>query len=273
MHSRAHFIAFSSFLVALAGCGAGSPGVPAPDLTGNWQIQTSSTTPPPSGFLLLGALSSQGSSVTGTFRFDDLQQPLACGNFNEVVTVSGSIDASRNLILTSASFAGDATLKIQLNIPAQPTSFASGTIEITGTSCNSPSSPAIAVEFAPLTGTFAGTVEPGTIANPGTTGGGPVSITLTQSSTPQPDGQFPLTGKMDYTLGTCTQTVALTGTASGIGVNLTTTPTLGSDSVNLLATALPTGTQLSAAELLFLSGTCPASPGLPTTYSGILTRQ
>ena len=175
--------------LALAGCGTGStlPSTPAPDLSGNWQIQSGGTTASPSqvGIALFGALTSQGSAVSGTFRFFDLGTTTACGfPAQPVITVTGSIDAARNLILTSQPFLNGSVLTVHLLVPSQAAEFADGTIAVAGTTCSFPSGPAIGVEVPLVTGSFAGTIEPGTATNPGTTGGGPATLTLTQSVSP-----------------------------------------------------------------------------------------
>jgi hypothetical protein len=110
----------------LAGCGSPSGTIGtspvAPNLTGNWQIQTNITSQniPPQALLLLGALNSSGSQVTGTFRFTNLANPTACG-LSEVVALAGTIDSNNNLTLASAAQPNGSTIKVALGIgTAQP---------------------------------------------------------------------------------------------------------------------------------------------------------
>jgi hypothetical protein len=264
------------FLPLLAGCGSSggnhpTPAPVTPDLSGNWQIQAAAAAPPASGILMLGALTSNGANVTGTFQFSDLNQVQACGGLQQVLAFTGSIDAGRNLTLTSAPFAGTSVVKVQLAIPALATSYSAGTIEISGGNCTEPSTAALGSLFAPLTGVYAGSVLPGP-SNPATTGGGPATLTLTQSSTPNSTGQFPLSGTLSLTLGSCSLSRALTGNANGIVANLAGF-TAGFDDVNLVTAEQPDGAKLPTVTIFFVNPPCPADTSLPTSYTGALTRQ
>ena len=268
--------------LALAGCGTNStspttPPVTAPDLSGNWQIQSGGTgsAPPQLGVALFGALASQGSDVTGTFRFFDLASTVSCGfPAATVITVSGSIDATRNLTLTSQPFLNGSVITVHLLIPSVPGEFALGTIEVAGTTCSFPSGPAIGVDVSSSTGTFAGTLEPGPPANPGTSGGGPAVLALTQAASPQADGQFPVTGTLNFTLGSCVSNTMLTGLASGIEITLQTAPAspLVSPTVRVVAAQNLPNTSLNAEEVLFSPAPCSSSPSV-LNFSGALTRQ
>jgi hypothetical protein len=258
-------------LAGLAGCGGsppsgtvvGTPIVGAQNVTGNWQIQ-SGAAGSAAGVLLLGDLSSSGAAVTGTFRFSDLAQGNGCGALNQVITVSGSVDITNPLAqvlnLTSAPFGGS-VLTAQLSLPALLHGFGAGT--------NFASSPAIGSEFAPLAGTYAGTITPST----GSGGAGPAVLVLSQATSPSADGQFAVSGSLQFTGAGCTAAVAVSGTASGVGVMVSASPTLTNPTVaNVIATQPPLGsTQNLSANVLFYSGTCAAVAGLQ--YTGTLVKQ
>ena len=89
-----------------------------------------------------------------------------------------------------------------------------GTWQILGGPCAMPTTSMAITQFAPLTGTYSGT-----LTNYGTTSNSTnITAMLTQSTTPDADGRFPLTGTITAT-GACTGTFPLEPeTVSGNGV-------------------------------------------------------
>jgi hypothetical protein len=260
-----------------------SPATPL-DLSGNWQIQSANTTPSATNnVLLFGALSSQGAKVAGTFRFADLAPGNSCGALNQVITVTGVLDTShpltQTLTLTSATFAGS-VLTAQLTLSTVLPGTGTGTIQITGPNCTFASSQALAVEFPAVTGTYSGTLTPiSTVPNnvsvPGT-----ATLTMTQATTPNPDGQFSVTGAIKLTSGTCTSITNLSGTTSGTGVTLVSSinPLTATSFVTFAATNTPLTAQivtpqLQAADVLYYPAPCSSSLSTTAEYSGTLTKQ
>lgn len=267
-------------LILLAGCGSSpvpTAAVAYPDLTGNWQIQSTnvSAAGPAAQVVLLGALrnSTTTADVSGTFRFSDLAQPLGCA-LNQVVSLSGTVDSGGNLSLSSPTSASGSTIKTQLHPSATPNPIENGTIEIDGTSCALASSSAIGVEIAPLNGTFDGQLIAGAIGS-GASVAGTASLILSQSSTPGTDGQFPLTGSLSYVLGTCSGTIALSGNASGVGLLLaavTATP-LTLPAASILGTTDAAADKVDLVSAVFSSLSCTGTPPALAVYSGTLNRQ
>ena len=268
--------------MTLAGCGSSpssssspiSSPVP-PDLTGNWQIQSdvTSNTVPPSGVLLLGALQSTGSEVTGTFRFTNLAQ-TSCG-LGQVVTVSGSVDSNDNLTLTSSVMPNGTTVKASLGMTGSQQPYSgTGSIEVDGPTCTFPSTGAMGEQIQKASGTYTGTLTPGTLISPGSGPSAAVSLAITQSTTPQSDGEFPVTGSINYTIGSCTGSIGLSGTVSGVGVTLfsTSSPT-NPQVVDFVGTANPAATSISAGLLEFAPAPCSSDPSSTADYTGTLTRQ
>lgn len=190
MKVRALVVLFGASMI-LAGCGSpttsssGTSPPVAPDLTGNWQIESAviSGTVPPIGIVLFGALESTGNQVSGTFRFNDLSQPTTCG-LNQVVTVTGAVDSKNNLTLTSSALPNGNTIKILLGITGVQQPYAgTGTIEVDGTTCTFPSTTAAGVEVTNASGTFTGTLSPGTLLSPATGTSGSGSLTVRQLGT------------------------------------------------------------------------------------------
>jgi hypothetical protein len=281
---------FLSSLMPLSGCGAGSflnSLNTTPDLSGNWEIasQAGATTGtvPTAGLLLVGSLSSQGSNVTGIFRLANLSLPNNCGTpFQQVVTVTGSIDSSRNLTLASAAFSGS-ILSMKFVVPPTLATVGAGatltgltgTVAITGGSCTFASSTAFGAEIVSLTGTYAGPLT----ANPYLTNPpiptGTATLTLTQSTTPQADGQFPIAGTLNFTGGGCTNSKPVSGTVSGTQITLTSAPTglfnVANDNLAAILN-LATG-QIDVASLIYTLGPCNTGVTAISQYTGNLTRQ
>lgn len=279
LHMRLLALSPLLFLAVLTGCGGGSPTTIAPpavsaqNVTGNWQIQSGGTVASnAAGVLLLGDLVSSGANVTGTFRFADLVQGNGCGTINQVLTVTGTVDATNPLVqvlhLTSSTFSGS-VLTASLILPNGLQGFGTGTIEVKGATCVFASSPAIGSLFPPVNGTYTGTLAP--VA--GATGAsGTASLTFAQATAPSADGQFAVTGAIQFIVGGCNTSVALTGNASGIGI-IASSPVTSTSLVEVIATqsapGLPSQT-LNTSVALF-SSACSASARLQ--YSGTLTRQ
>ncbi|HEV2135311.1 MAG TPA: hypothetical protein VGR47_13840 [Terracidiphilus sp.] len=264
----------------LAGCGS-SPGsafgsLSSANVTGNWQIQTSanSSAASPQGIVLLGALENSGSQVSGTFRFTNLAQPYACGS-NEVVSLSGAA-GSNNLTLTSATLPNGTTIKVSLKIMgAQPYSGL-GTVEVDGSTCAVAAASAIGSQIASTTGTFSGTLSPGALGTPASGAPGSATVTLTQSAAPGSDGQFTETGTLSYKIGSCSGSVPLSGTVSGVGMSfwdVIFSDGGGQQQVNLSGTTNLAATQISAGLLSLSPAPCSTDPDSSATFNGQLNRK
>ncbi len=279
----------TALLFSLTACGIGNfgtipaaPGTPlqtATSITGNWQIQTATS---PAGVsntvLLLGALQSNGTSVTGTFRLSSLVQANTCGQLNQVITVTGTFSTANTLSLTSAPFASGSVLKTTLQVPATPNAIGSGTLEIDGGACAYASGSALGGLIAPVSGTYLGTLtgQTGTSTTPASPAA--VTLVLTQASTPAADGQFALTGSLQA-VTSCTTNTSVTGTASGVGVLLASAATgsLPSPSVvSGIGAVLPTAKQFQTFNVFYSPAPCATSSGVSSgtaSYTGTLTRQ
>ncbi len=280
MKSEVGIVALVAFL--LAGCG-GSPGSnfsspSAADVTGNWQIQTSanSTTSSPQGVVLLGALQSSGSQVSGTFRFTNLAHPDACGS-NQVVTLTGAAQADGSLALASAAMPNGATVKVSLTLTGTAPYSGIGTVEVDGNTCALASQSAIGSQVASTTGTFTGTLSPGDDGDSDSDSGTPGSatMTLTQSSVAGTDGQFTETGTLNYKFGSCSGQVPLNGSVSGVGMSFWEVifTSGGQQVLNLSGTTNLAATQITAGSLSLTPAPCSADPDSNATFTGQLKRQ
>jgi hypothetical protein len=250
MKSQMHFLALCC-AVLLVGCSVQTNSASTSTLgpAENWQIELgTSITVPPAG-VLTGALQTQGSQVTGVFSGTPL-----CGT-PQVMNFAGTIDSAGNLTLAPTP----PYFYVQLAVPENPTTVATGTMSMAGQICAlaTAPAPAVGVEIAPLTGTFAGPVS-----SNGATGN--VSLTLTQSDTPNSSAQFPLTGTLTFSKGVCIESTlaSLAGTVSGVGLTLT------SQNTSVAASTNPAATQLSVTSIVLPPSSCASG-----TFTGTLVRQ
>jgi hypothetical protein len=255
-------------LMPLAGCaGGGTTTSPTPvSLSGNWQIQTGSAITPtvPGGILLAGSLQfGSAPQVTGTLTVAApciTQGPLS---------FTGVVDSSGNLTLATSP---EPEVEVQIAIPANAAQLATGTVASTGQTCNvALSEPGVAAQITALSGTYTGSVT--STATSGSTTG-TVSMALTQSSTANTSGQFPVTGTLTYTAGSCTEAVPVTGTIGGVGINLSSaaTPLTGQNYVSFAGSTTQPATQITASAIQFQPTPCSASASSTATYTGTLTQ-
>ena len=113
---------------------------------------------------------------------------------------------------------------------------------------------------------------------------GSVSVVLTQSATPNAQGQFPLTGSLSFSGGGCSSTTAVSGTVSGVGVTLASAPgpVVGQKYVSVIATIDPAASQViingtlsqgSLTDVVFEPSPCSTVASSSSTYYGTLTLQ
>jgi hypothetical protein len=241
-------------LAALLACSAGSNSSPnptpsgtpqsIPDVTGNWLIYAPSNPLTPTVYPgpiadFTGSLQSSNGSVTGILRaFTASNSPGACLAFLDVdLTATGTVDSSGNLNLT---------------VP-----IGGGTATITGTLGKT-------LQFASFTGTFTGTLYPaGSLQTPSQAT--VVTTVVTQSSSPNGDGMFPVIGTVTGS-GACTFNFSFSdGLVNG---NQVAESGNGPDPV-VTFNAYASDPSVVALNVLGLS----ASSCNGTLYQGALTRQ
>jgi hypothetical protein len=258
-------------VACLLGCAPGtsapsSPSPTIPALTGYWQFTTSESTPP-GAVILSGALQAQGSQVTGIFG-----PGLACSP--PINNLTGTFDSSTDNLTLAGFFA-----QAQLSLAASG-SAGSGTAGGGGYLCQVVwAGPVTATKVATtastsLTGIFAGAITPAipVSGSPLTTAN--TSLALSQSAAPNSSGQYPLTGTLTFTGGSCSSTTSLTGTLDGVWITLASAANLpsGQSSVSITAASNPTASQLLAGTILFAPNPC-STISSSATYSGTLLRQ
>jgi hypothetical protein len=227
----------------------------------NWQFQTGTAITPNTSNAVIGALQLQGTQVTGIFSGTPL-----CGT-PQILNFTGTYDLSTGALALQSK---PAYFDLQLAVPPNPTTMATGTLAETGQICALATSamPAVGVQIAPLNGTYAGTFteSASTVASP--IPSGTVSLALTQSTTPNASGAFSLTGTLTFPSNSGFGTYKLSGMISGEGITLYD-PTPGIvPVVSLTASTNPAATQITVSNLALA-----VTASDIVTFTGTLTLQ
>ena len=241
--ARVRRIALLMPLAALVACGTGStPPISSTaylNLNGNWEA-IGTLNPPPvlttPVAAFMGALQSSGGVVTGTLRAFDASSFLnPCVPYTQGLPVTGTLSSSGNLVLTVPISGGTATITATLGANLQ--TFNTGSWQIVGGGCAMGSTPMAILQFAPVTGTYVGT-----LTSPGSpTVSSTITAVLTQSATPDATGQFPLTGTVTSN-GVCNGTRPLVTEAVSGGAISTAPGGFVFPGTSVVGTILPTMT-------------------------------
>jgi hypothetical protein len=217
------------FVIALAGCGSDHNLA----LTqGNWSVAATSTSGPvhqfrdsknltPNtsnvSFYVGGNLTQTGTNVAGTMYFVG-----TCIDPSLAVNFTGTVKGT-TVTLTSANLEGTTITVTATGTTAASTSSLTGTYSITGSACDSSGTVTLSA-VAPITGTWNGTLQPGT-SGPNGVAAPTISIALTQATTVSSDGTFALTGTVTYTNSGCSSNGTISaGSISGQFVLLNDSP-------------------------------------------------
>jgi hypothetical protein len=141
---------------------------------------------------------------------------VACelGNNGASPAFTGILDASNNLTLTGQIAGGTATITAVLS--GNPQTLAAGSYQVVGGPCAMTATPMTIAQYAPITGTYKGTLYEGWGAY-GTLPSNSVTVTevLAQSTTANANSQFPITGTVSIVGGPCAGTLSFTRPTSG----------------------------------------------------------
>jgi hypothetical protein len=272
MKSRLRF-ALLIPLATLLGCtlpstpSTGTPTAPTGNWD-NWQIQAGTAiTSPPTGLYFTGAVQVQGTQSSAVFTSAGLTGagPATVlnflGTYNSSTGDVGLLPATTNSAAYGIGFTQPSTNTV---IPVGIVGGCVYPLNYQGVECLAliSLSPAVGVQIAPLNGTYTGLViDPVSNLFPGN----PATLTLTQSTTPNSSGQFPLSGTI--TLPGSFGTFPLAGTVSGEGITLSDPSAApNSPSITVTGSANPTATQIGV--YITYSGS-----GTGASFTGTLTRQ
>lgn len=236
----------------LAGCATTSSSTPATttqtyaDLAGNWQFTSAGNSSLTS---LGGSLTVSGANVTGMLH------PLAGACLTPATTapfaVSGNINSAGLLTLTSTNFAGGA-FHLTGTIAANQHSLQNPAYTVSGGSCAS-ATPAlarvtpqdnatitIAQQYQPISGTYTGNFSDsdGVILA--------VSANLQQSSSPDANGYYHLSGTATFANNPCLNTPVVTDSViNGASITATYTDATTGNAITATGTFNATATTLT----------------------------
>jgi hypothetical protein len=252
-----------ALIALLSGCSTSnnpsSTTTTPPTLTSNWEFNTLYPGNVPQNILYVGALSGQGTSITGVLRTN------TCFSANQDIAFTGSEDTKGNLTLTSTNLPGSVvTLTVAVTPANSAVASGLGTLAITGSAPCALASTSIAGNgFAPLTGPFAGTLTSTSSATVTAT------ATVTQSASANSDGVFAESGTITITGTGCTNTFPFSNFFAGTPFSATATATSGPAATGTLTIGVPTGSPSTVATSIAIASTgCAAG-----TFAGNLTKQ
>ncbi|MFZ0631104.1 MAG: hypothetical protein WA399_05165 [Acidobacteriaceae bacterium] len=241
MHNRFYtclLAATSGFaLVILTGCGQiNSPLRVGTALAGNWSFAPSSS----SAVLNVGFTQGAYENVSAVGRL----QGASCVGSQTDVLLTGSVDGNNNVTLVSSAFGGT-TLTIKGQVAANGKGMAGATWAFAGGECASMGTADVtATNYNTIGGTYIGT-----LVGSGNTPIG-VSAFLQQTTQPDQDGQFSISGTATFPSNTCfTQqptvtsslvtgsSLSMTYTDPGSGAILTATGSFNSAATQLTITS------------------------------------
>ncbi|MBV9670930.1 MAG: hypothetical protein JOZ43_08255 [Acidobacteriales bacterium] len=188
MRNSTIYLCVLSAAAMLTGCGGGSS--TKPNLTGNWDGFAHSQVSSGTNAEFAGSLSSSNGQVNGIIHI----LSSSCFPSADNISVSGTVDGSGKVLLTTAADAGQV-----VSITGTATSSSiTGTYKISG-GCGSGDSGNITVTSYPnISGTYAGTFT-------STSGAGSITVSsqISQNTQPAADGTYVLTGSATLSGSSC----------------------------------------------------------------------
>lgn len=248
----------SLLAIACAGCTATHMAGPAANVTGNWQFTSQPASSSSSQITLNAGLSSQ---VNGQVSAVAHLNGASCTSASTPITMAGTLNGFGQLTLTSQPFGGT-VLTIKGEIPAGSSKLTNTTLAFSGGSCGSLGArPADGTQYSQINGTYTGNFVDG--------GGNqlPVTATLTQTTQPDANGQFHLSGSASFPNNPCfTQPIVTDSLVTGS--SMSTTYAQGNATITAVGTFNADATQLTVTNWQVSGGLCDGDSG-----TGLLTEQ
>jgi hypothetical protein len=235
--------------------GSGSGGGTAVDVTGNWQITFTPSAPISS---MAGYLSQQGQG-DNQFTTAALQAQTS-GCFTDAATIP-MYGTTTGMDVNLASFAIESqTLSVNVQANTNGNQF-SGNYSIAGGCAGGVSGTVTGTEYAPLSGTYAGSI---TGSSPAVT----MSLALSQDPAGTGLGTFPLSGSATFSGISCfSQGTLAAQDGNVIGNTVTmdfTTNGAEGDEIQMTGTFDPAASTLTLSSIQISGGSCSGSLGAAT---------
>jgi len=228
----------------------------AAPLTGNWSF----TAPAAQGaqpITLNAGFVQTGEAVTAVAHLSG----ASCISASTGIALSGAVSALNQVSLISQPFAGT-TLSLKGQLSANGKALSNATWTFSGGNCAALGSESItATDYAEINGTYTGTfIDAGNNQLA-------ITATLTQTTQPDPNGQYHLSGSATFPNNPCfTQPIVTDSLVTGS--SLSTTYSQGSASITAVGTFNSDATQLTVTNWQVSGGLCDGDTG-----TGSLTEQ
>lgn len=248
----------SLLVFAVAGCTATRMSGPVANLTGNWSFTAQPASSTSSQLTLNAGLSSQ---VNGQVTAVAHLTGASCASASTPITMAGTLNGFGQLTLVSQPFDGT-VLTIKGEIPAGASKLTQTTLTFKGGSCGSLGArPADSTQYSQINGTYTGSFVDA--------GGDqlPVTATLTQTTQPDSNGQFHLSGSASFPNNPCFSQPIVTDSLV-TGSSMSTTYAQGNATITAVGTFNADATQLTVSNWQVSGGLCDGDTG-----AGLLTEQ
>lgn len=247
-------------LSLVTGCGVHNPPLQVgTELSGNWAFAPSNSSGNNSALVLnLGFTQGAYETASAIARLNG----ASCIGSTTNIFLSGSVSANGEMMLVSTPFNGT-TLTLRGQVAEDGGGIAGATWSFTGGSCASIGSMNVAAtNYTEIAGTYTGTFED--------TDGNklPVSAFLQQTTQPDSNGQFSLSGTAEFPSNTCfvQQPTMTQSLVTGSSLSMTYTDPAGSAVLTASGSFNSTATQLTITKWSITGGYCNGDSG-----AGLLT--
>jgi hypothetical protein len=259
----------------LAGCSAikaveDLPSTIVNAIKGNWEMHATASQAANLPEIAGSFSTTTNGAVTGVFH---TLSTNACMSSSTYVPATGAVDAQGNVSLTSSAFNGS-VLKLTGQLSADGKSRSNASYFVSGGSCGFPAVagaaavPMTATQYAPISGNYAGSFTDSdgySLA---------VTATLTQTSDPDANGVYHLSGNASFPTNPCLNApVVADSTVSGNMASTTYTQTVNGAVTTIVANGVfsSDASTLTVTDWTFSGGTGRCSG--TETGTGILTKQ
>jgi hypothetical protein len=258
MRKHAAFLAVASVLglTLLTGCGmANTPVQVGTSLSGNWAFVPSTS----NVVLNLGFTQGAYETVSAVARLSG----NSCISPTADVLLTGSVGGDNEMLLVSAPFGGT-TLTLQSQVSGDGKSMAGATWSFVGGNCSALGKASVtATNYSSINGTYTGTFLDGSSPMA-------VSTLLQQTSQPDLNGQFSLSGTTTFPNTNCfvEQPSVQTSLVTGSSLSITYTDTASSTVLTAVGTFNSSASTLTITSWSIKGGACNGDSG-----TGSLTAQ
>ena len=240
-------------LSMLTGCGmANTPLQVGTSLSGNWSFAPSSS----SVVLNLGFMQGAYETVSAIAHLNG----SSCVSPSTDILLTGSVGENEQMLLVSSPFSGT-TMTLKGQVAGSGNGIAGASWSFSGGNCASLGTANVtATDYSAINGTYTGTFVDGTGTQLA------VSSLLQQTSQPDLDGQFSLTGTAAFPNQNCfvNQPSVTTSMVTGSSLSMSYTDPLSSTVLTAVGTFNAQATQLTITSWSISGGMCSGDSGTGT---------